>query len=184
MAYSTPAMVRDAVMPTSNGTQTTNTNTAADLSDTQLQDAIAEADALIDAYIGKYYAVPVAVVITGSLDGDGAPVGAIPHPIDYWSRNIAAYNATLGVRGSQDFADTDPIARRYTATINALVAVSKGQANLQLPDNTNGPSATGAGTVNNPYIGNLFDPQDWNLRPTDPSWPLWPDLPNGWGNNW
>lgn len=182
MAYSTPAMVRNAVYPQGTGTQTTGTNTAADLSDTALNDAIAEADSQIDAYIGKYYAVPVAVVISGSSDGDGAPVGATPHPIDYWSRNIAAYNATLGLRGSLDFSDNDPVARRYTATMNALVAVSKGQANLQLPDNTSGPSATGAGGVINPYAGDLFDPNDWNLRPLDPSWPLWPDVPEhgGW----
>ncbi len=179
MAYSTAAMLRQALVPTSDGAApATPTNTAADMSDAQLIDAIAEADSLIDAYIGKYYAVPVAVTYASEIDGDGAPVGSTPHPIDYWSRNIAAYNATLAYRGSLDFADTDPIARRYMATMQALVAVSKGQANLQLPDNTNGPSATGAGQVMNPYVGDLFDPRDWNLRP------MWPDVPEGTGSSW
>ena len=183
MAYSTVKMVRQALVPSSDGSVPDPvSNTAADLSDAQLQDAIAEADSTIDGYIGRYYAVPVQAKITGD-DTDGT-VGAIPHPIDYWSRNIAAYNATLTFRGSQDFEDNDPVARRYTATINALVAVSKGQVGLQLPDNTSTNSATAAGAPFNPYVGDLFDPCDFNLRPLNPAWPVVPAF-GGWsGERW
>jgi len=164
MAYSTPAQVRLALVPSSDGSlPTTPTNTAADLSDEQLADAIAEADALIDGYLGAYYAVPVA--------GDPAP-----HPIDFWSRNIAAYNATLTFRGSQDFSETDPISRRFKDTLDALTSVSKGQLRLQLPDNTSGNSGVQAGPALNPYQGDLFTPDDFDLSttPQPPSWwPFW-----------
>lgn len=189
MAYSTPAMVRLALIPFSNqpagysgeDPPTEPTNTGADLSNLQLLDAIAEADSVIDSYIGKYYAVPVALVTDANPIDPEAPDMVGPHPIDYWSRNIAAYNATLSIRESQDFADTDPVARRYNATMTALTLVSKGLANLQLPNNTSGTSATGAGSAVNPYVGDLFDPRDFSLRPINPAWPFWPDIPSGWG---
>lgn len=182
-------MVRNALNPGTDGSAPPDppSGTGADLSDAQLEDAIAEADAVIDSYIAKYYAVPVALVIpaTDDVQGDGAPDGSVPHPIDYWSRNIAAYNATLVVRKSLDFTDDDPVARRYNATMSALVGVSKGQATLQIPENTTPNAATGAGAPVNPYYaGDLFDAADWNLQPITPDWPLWPDIPGGMGSNW
>lgn len=171
MSYSTPALVRMALIPSSDGAlPSPASNTAADLSDAQLQDAISEADAVIDGYIGGHYAVPVATVIIVS-----DPV--TPHPIDFWSRNIAAYNATLSYRRSLDFPDTDPIARRYAATMTALKAVAAGQIKLQIPTNTSPHSVVGAGSVVNPYAGDLFGVSDFNLRPLDPSWPLTPNAP-------
>lgn len=150
MSYSTPAMVRKALVPSSDGTETSGTGTAADLTDPELQDAIDEADSTIDGYLSRFYATPVAAT------GDPA---ATPHPIDYWSRNIAAYNATLAFRGSQDFADTDPIARRYTATMQALLAVSTGKVGLSITENSNPDTgAAGAGTaINPPTMGDLAE---------------------------
>lgn len=146
-------MVRLALTTTSDGSQPdTPSNTAADLSDAQLADAIAEADALIDGYIGGYYAVPVVAV-----------EGTTPAPINYWSRNIAAYNATIIYRGSMDFSETDPVSRRYNSTIQALQAVSAGKLRLQLPDNTSVNSATEAGFAFNPYEGDLWTPDDFDL---------------------
>jgi phage gp36-like protein len=183
MPYSTPAMVRMALVPSSDGSlPDPPSNTGADLSDVQILDAIAEADSLIDGYIGKYYLVPVAAILAGS-DEDGS-VGAIPHPIDYWSRNIAAYNTTLSYRQGLDFEDTDPVARRYTTTINALIAVSKGTVTLQIPDNNTGNAGTGAGQALNPYVGDLWGPSDFSLRPIGPAWPMWPDVPSGFGGSW
>lgn len=155
MAYSTPAMVRKALVASSDGNMPTEpTHTAADLSNEQLTDAIAEADAMIDSYLSRFYAVPVAE--------SGSPA-AVPHPIDYWSRNIAAYNATLSFRGSQDFADQDPVARRYNATVEALKAVSAGAVGLNLPKNSTDSMAAGAGEPINPYVGELFTLDDFAL---------------------
>jgi phage gp36-like protein len=128
--------------------------TAADLDDEQWLDAIAEADAIIDGYLGGFYGVPVAVDISGQT----------PHPVDYWSRNIAAYNATLSYRQSQDFGDDDPVARRYNATIAALDAVAKGKMTLQLPGNQTDTAISGVGSAINPN-GNadLFPPSDFDI---------------------
>lgn len=167
MAYSTAAMVRQALVPSSDGTQTSGTGTAADLSDAQLEDSIAEADATIDSYIGAYYAVPVAEVSS-----------AVPHPIDFWSRNLAAYYATLAWRGSQDFTETDPVARRFKDTMDALNAVAAGKMRLQLPQNTTGNSAIEPGKAINPYVGDLWDPSDFSVTPAqspllNPNSPFW-----------
>jgi hypothetical protein len=156
MAYSTPAMVRKAILPSSDGSVPNPlSHTAADLSDPELSDAIAEADSMIDGAIGGIYAVPV--------QPDGT--GNIPHPIDYWSRNLAAYIATLGFRGSQDFTDTDPIARRYTMTKDAMNMVATGKASLPIPRQSGGSSQVGVDPAYNPYAGDLWTPDDFAIGP-------------------
>lgn len=160
MAYSTPAMVRQALVPTADGSlPDPPTHTAADLTNAQLQDAINEADAMIDGYIGGFYAVPVSAVN-----------GATPHPLDYWSRNLAAYAATCTFRGSMDFADTDPVARRYRETVGALKDVSGGRLRLQLPQNVGPNAAAGAAPPVNPYIGDLWTPDDFDITPNPPAY--------------
>lgn len=190
MAYSSPAMVRLAVNPDgSDGTSQPSpvSRTAADMTDAQLLDFIGEADAMIDSYLGRFYTVPVAPVLAGDVLGDGAAVGTIPHPIDHWSRNLGAYYATLSFRRSQDFSSDDPIARRYTATMQALDAVTAGRVRLQLPDNSSSASGVGAGTAINPtYAGDLFDANDFNLVPINSDWPVFPDFGffGGGGRRW
>lgn len=176
MSYSTPEMVRKAVAPSASadGALPANaTHTAADLSNAQLADAIAEADSTIDSYIGRFYTTPV------EPEGDPA---AIPHPIDFWSRNIAAYNATLTYRGSQDLSEDDPISRRYRATMEALKAVNAGSAQLLIGLNEGDHSAASAAAPYNPLSGDLFTVDDFDLRPPnfDPVYgvapsPFWRD---------
>lgn len=173
MSYSTPEMVRKALTPTSDGTQPDPpSETGADLTDDQLQDAIDEADAVIDAYLGRYYQVPVA---------NDSTTNQTPHPVDFWSRNLAAYNATLVFRQSLDLDSNDPVVLRYQATMAALQAVANGTVGLQLPDNRSTNSATGAESPYNPYAGDLFTPDDFNVRPLNPAWPVWPDF-GAWGD--
>lgn len=162
MAYSTPAMVRQALVPTSDGSMPDPpSHTAADLSDQQLSDAISEADSIIDGYIGGHYAVPVAAV-----------AGSAPSPLGYWSRTTAAYLATCTYRQSLDFADTDPVARRYNAVMSALKDVSTGKMVLQLPENVSENAASGAGTPINPYAGELWTPDDFSVN-TYPATQRW-----------
>lgn len=157
MAYSTPAQVRKALVPSSDGAvPVSSTHTAADLSDTQLIDAIVEADATIDGYLGRLYTVPVPLT-TGVTP-------AVPHPVDYWSRNIAVYNATLAYRGSQDISDQDPVVRRYTATMQALQAVGAGTTSIEVPRNRTDTAASGAAPAYNPNVGDLFGPDDWTAE--------------------
>ena len=154
MSYSTPAAVRLAITQTTDGQQPVGatSGTAADLSDTQLQDAIGEADSMIDVYLGSVYTTPVALV-----------GGVVPHPLDYWSRNIAAYNATLAFRQSLDFTDNDPIARRYLATMDALKQVAAGSILLPFPVDTSGSQREMVGAPVNPYTGQLWTADSWNL---------------------
>lgn len=184
MAYSTATMVRRALAPSLTDPSGPppageETNTAADLSNDELNDAIAEADAQIDSYLGARYAVPVA-----SDSG-----GATPHPLDFWSRNIAAYNATLAYRGSLDFSDNDPVARRWRATMDALAAVRDGKATLPFAavDATSPGSGGGADDAINPYVGELFGQQFADELLTGPATRgyafdgHWYD---GWGRAW
>lgn len=156
MAYSTVSAVRLALVPTTDGSQppTIPSNTAADLSNAQISDHIAEADALIDGYLAGRYSTPVLA------SGDPA---AIPAPVNYWSRNIAAYEATCTFRGSMDFTDNDPVARRYKATMDALKDVAKGSITLDLPGvgSEVSPGSGGAGPAFNPYEGDLWQPVDF-----------------------
>jgi phage gp36-like protein len=166
-------MVRLALVPSLDGALPgTVTNTAADLSSTQITDAIAEADAVIDGYLSGIYVTPVLAVET-----------LIPHPVDYWSRDIAAYLATCTYRGQMDIQSTDPISLRYNAVMAFLKDVSTGKASLPLPRNTAGSDAAGNGAADspiNPYIGDLWDPSDFSLYPA-----YSPALGGpGWGPYW
>lgn len=163
MAYSTIQELRLAVAPLSGGTPdppNPPSNTAADLPNATLLDAVAEADATIDSYIGSRYVTPVAVDPTTS---------AIPHPIDYMSRNIAVYLATLTFRGSQDFSDNDPVARRYNATMAVLISVQKGTGSLPgIPEIGTGgdggaSGSSGAAAPYNQYDGTMFNLDDFDL---------------------
>lgn len=165
--YSTAEMVRSALAPGDwvefpESDPDNPTGTAADLEDVQLDDAIAEADATIDSYLGSHYVSPVGIV---------APATTAPHPIDYWSRNIAAYLATLTYRRGQDLAEDDPVVRRYRATMLALVAVRDGKATLPLPVNSGAGGNIGALPPINPYVGDLFGAEDFDLAPVGSSWP-------------
>ena len=156
-------------MPASDGSVPSPlSHTAADLSDAELNDAIAEADSTIDGALSGIYATPVDIS------------GGVPHPIDYWSRNIAAYVATLSYRGSQDFTDTDPIARRFKMTMDAMNLVATGKASLPLPRQTGPSSQVGVNAPYNPYLGDLWTPDDFSLRPA-----VSPNLNRGgWSPYW
>jgi len=156
MPYSTVAMVRSALAPGEydmNNPPDTPTNTAADLSNAQLSDAIAEADSTIDGWINPIYDTPVL---------NDPATNATPHPIDYWSRDLAIYFATLVRRKGADFADTDPVARRYSQVMLQLQAVGKGLVKLSLPSSGT-LTEMGAGPVTNPYVGNLFTVEDFGI---------------------
>lgn len=155
MPYSTPAMVRKALVATSDGSQPSEpTNTAADFTDEQLADEIAGADSVINGYIGGRYIVPVALI-----------EGAVPHPLDYLSRDIAAYTATLTKKGSLEFTDNNPIYRRYSQALAFLIAVGATKATLQIPRNDTGTATLGAGAPINPNgQASLFGLRDFSLR--------------------
>lgn len=175
--YSTPLMIRQAVAPrdwVTQPTPTDSTNTCADMTDEQLKDAIAEADSTIDGYLARYYKTPVEAAL---------PAGQI-HPVDYWSRNLAAYNATLTYSERLDFTDQDPIARRFLATMDLLKQVANGTLTLdglKLPGDGGSATASGASAPHQPYTGDLFDAADFNLSPAGSGGAF---LDGGWPRPW
>lgn len=161
MSYCTVAQLREALAPGvwEDVTEPPTTQTAADLPDSQLQDALDEASSIVDTAIGGRYVTPVAA--TSATDPP-----TYPHPVDFWARNIAAYLATCTYRGSSDFTDNDPIYRRYKTTLDSLNDVKNGVGVVDLPKVTDPAKASaGAGTVINPYSGKLFTADDFDLVP-------------------
>lgn len=167
MPYSTPAMVRNAVAPgdwLADPPQTPGgTGTAADMSDDQLADEIAEADTQINVALSPYYTVPVAPLIGGGT----------PHPIDYWSRNIAAYNATLTNNRNLPLDPNSPVALRYKQTLAALAGLANGTTAPGIPPVNPDTGGGGAGAPLNPYEGNLFDQSDFQLETQPLGWSPW-----------
>lgn len=136
--YCTVSDVRKALTP---GGDSSNTGTAADLADPQLKDAISEAAARVDAYVGGSYTDP-------------------PDVIQFWTRDIAAYLATLTWRESKDLSENDPVRLRFIQTISMLASVAKGQLKVPLPE---GSVASSDAAVVNRHPQDLFTEQEFAL---------------------
>jgi hypothetical protein len=141
MSYSQPADVRAALVPGGGSSPPVpSSNTAADLTDPELQDAIAQADATIDGRIGAAYAASETV----------------PPIVKYWSRDIAAYLATLTFRKSKDIAPDDPVRLRYAFVMGQILTPGG-----FLPEPS--PAAEGGNlTAVNP-VGQLFPAENYEL---------------------
>jgi phage gp36-like protein len=162
VAYSTVKSVRQALAPgfALDNPPNPPSNTAADLSNEQLTDAIAEADARINTYIGGRYATPVAADDSGNT----------PAPVNYWSRDIAAYLALLTWRKTQPVNQQDPVALRAAQALVELTSVRDGKTNLPLPENTSDVGESGgAGDPERPAPGILTF--DSGLDPFGSPWP-------------
>lgn len=169
MPYSLPADVRNAlapgVWPVPTGQTAPKTGTAADLSDPQLADAIADADSLIDSYLSPYYVTPVA---------QDPNTGRLPSEVTAWSRNVAAYNATLTYRRGKDLAATDPVALRYAQTMQTLQQVLNGKIRLRnVPTLEGDIGGASVGQVINPYVGSMFGLDDFGIGTSNQFGP-WP----------
>jgi phage gp36-like protein len=176
VAYSAPVDVRNVLAPGAFGVNDNPslTHTAADLSDSQLEVEIGQADRIIDGYLNGYYATPVAVTSDA----------LIPEPIHTWSANIAAYLATLTYRRGKDLSQQDPVYLRYQLTMQQLMATNSGRMTLNIPTQTSVGAVSGVGQAVNPYSGNLVGAEDFDLRPVNSAWPYYPDVPAGFPGRW
>jgi phage gp36-like protein len=177
-AYATANDVRLAADPSfdpANPAPDTSGQSAASLSDTQLADAIGEASALIDSFIGSRYTTPV-----GPVDPAANPL-TYPDPIRQWARDIALYLATLTWLRRDNLEPTDPVALRYALAMATLTAVRDGKASLpNLPSADTG----GGGFAGITYSGSdgIFDAADAGFHrdayagrgPTPWEWGVWP----------
>lgn len=147
--YSSLTDVRSALTPGG----VSDSSTAASLTDPAITDAIDEADSIIDSYIGSRYGIP--------QDPNDATVAV--KPVRYWSRDIAAFLATLTWKKGKDVGPDEPVRIRYTAVMNLLTAIRDGKATVNLPAPT-GDQTGDEVWVENMYDGNLFDHADTLTR--------------------
>lgn len=179
--YSSVIDVRLALTP---GAKSDDKETAAGFADSQLIDAIAEADGVIKTYLNRYYTIPTANVEVpdpASTVQDPLPnitVVAAPYPVRGWSRDIAAYLAQLTFRKHKDLPEDDPIRLRFGMAMANLDLVRKRGILLDptdFPPTDTGASQSGV-FVENTYEGKLFDAEDFGLVAGGVSRPgiLWP----------
>lgn len=164
--YSSVTDVRNAVAP--GLISRDSPASAGSLNEDQILDAIREADSIVDLHVRSRYIV----------DQDPADPTVAIAPFRYWSRNIAAWLATISLRQTKPIDENDPVRLRYQQTMEALLSVRNGTLDI--------PGATPADTANaddsvfvyNQYTGNLFGPGDFGLAPAAGS-----ERPLVWGGN-
>lgn len=175
--YSTADEVRLALAPLLAQGQVPTQDTAAAMLDAQINDAIVEADARIDGYLGGRYAVPVQPI---------QPVAdppTYPAQITAWSRDLAAYGLTLTLYRNKPMEQTNPAYLRYQQVMADLAAVQRGTMVLAIPVAVDGNSGGYAGVVN-ATPADLFGPSDWGAPPRLGRSGRWPGDPGlgryGW----
>lgn len=164
--YCTVRDVRLALTPSAdeNGKET-----AASLPDWQIEDAIGEAEGWVNTYLMTRYTIPT-VEVTENPPEDDPDAGPItyniaPSPVRGWTRDIAAFLATLTFRKSKDLTEDDPVRLRYMMVLSALEAIRDHKMNLpgaSFPPAETDENAQGV-HVENLYEGKLFSPDDFGL---------------------
>lgn len=179
MPFSSVIDVRLALTP---GAKKVDNETAAGFVDAQLADAILEADGIIKSYLARYYTIDTTETqqIDPSLPANSQPVNVevAAYPVRGWSRDIAAYLATLTFFRNKDVKEDDPVRLRYGLAMANLDLVRKREIILDsedFPPVDNADSQSGV-FVENTYEGKLFHPEDFRLVPEGFSTPqvLWP----------
>lgn len=157
--YSSIEDVRKALTP---GGSAADTSTAASLDEAQIVDAIKQADSIIDSHVLARYTIPM----NGEVAVD---------VVRFWSRDIAAYLATLSFKRNKNVPVDEPVRLRFNVVMAGLVAIRDGKATVNLP-------AIGAETgedgvyVINQYEGTMFGPEDFGLVTAGyrPGFHIWP----------
>ena len=170
--YCTVRDVRNALTPDA---AVANSGTAAELEDWQIEDAINEAEGIVQSYLAsRYVIVSEEVEEPNPEDPSETWVSFVaPDPVRAWTRNIAAYLAALTYRRNRDLGEDDPIRLRYALTMANLLAVREGEMDIDLPGTETGGSAV---HVENLYTGDLFGLEDVGLgyEGSSSSQRLWP----------
>lgn len=162
--------VLDVRAALSSGAVSSGTQTAADLPDWQIQDSIDEAQAFVDAFLNGRYIIPISELTIPNpyFDPDVDPpmdpdvtFEIAAAPLRAWTRDVAAYLATLVFRKGKDLGVDDPIRLRYAMVNTLLLSVRDGYTIL--PFDTNDIDQNGRVEIFNLYDGTLFGLEDFNL---------------------
>lgn len=154
MAYST---VQDVRLALSVGASGLDGTMSSEVSDDQIADNIAEADAQIDGYLSVRYAVPV--------------TGTVPPLLKFLSRDLAAYLTQLTWLGSVDMGANDPVKLRLERANHILDDLRNGKMTVPL-DPAGDDTSQFDPYVLNPYDGSMFTLDQFDLiegQPLDPS---------------
>ena len=174
--YCTVLDVKNALAPAGQGQ---GQGTALALTDVQLIDAINEADSVIRAYVGMIYIVPQVDTPVIPPTTPESYWSVAPEPVRYWSRDIAAYLATLTFKRNQDVPQDDPVRLRLNLAMQQLVMIRDGKSTLPFPPYVPPEGAESGVTVVNQYEGTLFGPADFGLVPVAAisGFGIWPGGP-------
>jgi phage gp36-like protein len=143
VSYVAPNDVRSVLLPLADPFN----NTAASMTDPQLQFAIDDATTLVDGYTGTAYE-----------DED------VPRLVQTLTKAVAAYYATLTFRKNVALDQRDPTLLRYQDAVVTLKSIAAGEINpvpFREADPTDVPPAQVF--VQNPFTGTLFTPRDFHL---------------------
>lgn len=163
--YCTVYDVRAALTP---GASASDKSTASGLADWQIKDAIDEAEGIVKSHILQRYVVTEAATVVVTDPSAEPPTtetfDLAPLIVRGWTRNIAAYLATLTFKRNQDVPENDPVRLRYNMTMESLRAVLGGS--LDIDELEEAPDGSNEGVhVENLYEGRLFGPEDFMLAP-------------------
>jgi hypothetical protein len=158
--YCTPADVRLALAPLDEWDENA---TAARLTDDQIDDAITEAEGMVDSFVSARYIIPLED-LEDATDPDNIVVWVVsPQPIRGLTRTVAAYLIALTHSKSKSIEEDDPIRLRYATAMQTLGMIKSGAADL--PDDFPTKDVTGDITIVNMYEGQLFTMSDVGLVP-------------------
>lgn len=178
--FCTARDVRLALTPNAEEAEPARPETAAYFQDYQIEDAILEAEGIVAAHIAARY-----VIVTGEVEeiNPDDPMETwvwvvAPSPIRAWTRDVAAYLASLTFHKHKDIEEDDPIRLRFKMVMDNLIAVRDRKMSIDLPPAGDG-GASGV-TVVNMYEGKLFGLEDVGLdyegRSAQRIWPLRRDV--------
>jgi hypothetical protein len=171
--------VRLALTPNAVEEEVARPETAAYFQDYQIEDAILEAEGIVAAHIAARY-----TIVTGEVEeiNPEDPLETwvwvvAPSPIRAWTRDVAAYLASLTFHRHKDIEEDDPIRLRFKMVMDNLIAVRDRKMNIDLPPIGDGTSGV---FVINQYEGKLFGLEDVGLeyegRSAQRIWPLRRDV--------
>lgn len=145
MAYCTPDDVRGVLVSLGDPFD----NTPATLTDTQLEQLIADTQAIVDGFTGTTY---------DDVD--------VPQIVAKLTKDVAAYDAYLIYNKSRQISARDPVELRYQRALQLLQNIQKGLVTVE-PYNEDQPDQPTPGEVfvQNPYTGQLFDMGNFRLGP-------------------
>lgn len=164
---STYATIRDVRLALTPSADSNDLTTAASLPDWQIEDALLEAEGVVNAYVLARYSIPTGEVEeTNPSDPLETWVWVVaPSPVRGWTRDIAAYLATLTFRKHKDLTKDDPVRLRYLMVLQMLEDVRDLRASLPpiFPPAEDPDGGVPGVYVANLYEGTLFGPEDFGL---------------------